>query len=288
MRTFKLLIVLFLLMPFLFATNSFSQSQVSQTISSSGLILTPPTSQKLLFQTDFSDITLGINANGRPSYFTYTDGSNFPFSSHINYQTSSARAEIVNDASATGGKALELEVYPGMPISDRCDANIYIQDLGITNELYVESRLKLREDYYLTSPGWHELVDLFSEWQGTGIPLDYMPLHVSGGPSQFYFTISLRYSPNDGTPNQIVWSRNSPVDLPRGEYFNLRYYVLRHPTNGKVKVWINDTLIFDVSGVETMLNEEFFTTPAKVYGGEVLPEKIAWCDSLEIYDGVPG
>jgi len=293
MRTFKLLMVLLLLTPLLFATNSFSQPHTSQIITSSGLIVTPPISQNLLFQTDFSDITLGTDSNGRPNHFVYTDGSAFPFSSHVNYQTSSARVAIVNDASAMGGKVLELEVYPGMPTRDRCDVNLWIQDLGITDEFYVDSRLKLRSDYDLEPPHdypiwspWHEIIDVFSEWKASSYYY-YMPLHVGMSGDNFTFALSLRYAHADLGTLETIWIESKTVQLPRGEFFHLRYYILRHPTNGAVKVWIDNTLVFDISGVPTMLNEDFFTTVEKVYGGEVLPEKKIWCDQIRIYDGVP-
>jgi hypothetical protein len=194
----------------------------------------------------------------------------------------------------SGRKALECEVYPNMPTHDRCDVNIYISDMPeISNEYYVDSMIKVRADYDLTNPHddaswnpWHEIADLFSEWD-YGVPYYYMPLHVGKNLDGFMLSLSLIYAPNDGTENTIIWKFSSSVNLPRGESFHLRYYVFRHPTDGLIKVWIDNTLVFNISEKPTMFREEYFTTPAKLYGGEILPEKKLWLDKLTIFDHEP-
>jgi hypothetical protein len=260
---------------------------------SSGIIVIPPKIQNLLFQTDFSDLILATDSTGKPNYFRYSDGTNLPLRSIINYQETSARVAIVNDLEALGGKAVEIEVYEGMPTADRCDVDFYIQDLGVTNEFYVDSILKLNGDYDLTNPHdnptwspWHEIADLISEW-AAGVPYYYIPLHVGKTLDGFKFTVSCRYAPNDGSSNTLIWSETNAVDLPRGEAFHLKYYVFRHPSEGIVKLWLDDVLIFNISGVPTMFRQNFFLIPEKVYGGEVLPEKKIWMEQLSIYDTEP-
>ncbi len=250
----------------------------------------------LKFETDFSDLTLGTDSNGRPSYFLYADGSTLPFRSHINYQTSSARTAIVDDIEAVGGKALELEVFQGQGTRERCDVNIYVSDLeGINDEFYVDAQLKLRSDYDMATPHdnptwapWHEIIDLTSEWKAHS-ECYYIPLHIGkrNADGSFSAALSVRHAHADTGPIDTIWVESKNVILPRGDFFHLCYYVLRHPTNGTIKVWINDTLVFDVSGKPTMLNDVFFTTPAKVYGGEILPEKKLWISHLTIHDSIP-
>jgi len=283
MRTFVLVFVLFPLCSFLITPTSLGLLQVSQNIPSSGVISTVVSTLK--FRTDFSDV---VSIEYRGLIFRGVS-----FRNVVNYEEGTARIEVVEDTSAQGGVSFYMEVFKGQPTHKRCDMNWYIRDLGVNQEFYIDSRLKLRADYDLAPPHdfptwgpWHEIMDLFSEWTSAE-PENYlyMPLILGKGPNGFKFSLSLR---KGGTDPYTLWSQSALVDVPRGEWFHLRFYIRRDRTNGVVKVWLNGQLMFDVSGVQTMgKSDEFFTTPAKLYGGEILPEKVLWVDSVEVHDGLP-
>jgi hypothetical protein len=83
----------------------------------------------------------------------------------------------------------------------------------------------------------------------------------------------------------------SDFPLPRGRWFNVQYYVYRHPTNGVLKVWIDGTLLFDANNISTKdpSTIDWLTTVGKIYydmHDTFSPYRI-WVDDLEIYNTQP-
>lgn len=233
------------------------------------------------FRTDFSDLVVEEHS------LKYKDGSPFPMRQNLNYEDGTATCEIVDDPSATGGKSFFMWVYKGQPTSTRFEINWHINDLGIVDEYFVVVRLKLREDYYLEPPldenpdawcGVHEILNPFSEWSANNLnPLmSYLWYYECiGGDQGFVFQID--------NATAIYHRSDVPTPIVKGEWFYLKTYVKRHRTDGVVKIWMDNTLLLDVSGVRTMELDDFYCIVAKLYDGRILPEKQLWVDTVEIY-----
>jgi hypothetical protein len=69
-----------------------------------------------------------------------------------------------------------------------------------------------------------------------------------------------------------------------GQWFKYEFYVVLHPTDGILKVWIDGRLLADVSGLKTTgyVGQSMLATIAKIYSSGALSYKL-WVDDLEIY-----
>lgn len=231
-----------------------------------------------VFHTDFTDVILSDGGTGRLSNFP-----EFPFRTNINYVVGSGQVSLSDGI-------LKMQVLDGMPTHDRCEFNSFIADMPeISNEYCVNMRIKLPAGYHLTTPhdyptwnGWHEIGNPYNEWNPSE---RYYDCHLVVGVG----TVSLvgRDNPMDGSNHINIWSESVNYMLPTGRFFDLRYYVVRHPSNGVVKVWVDNQLILEASNVPTMLRSEYYVQGPKLYGGEILPEKTVWLDSYTVYDQIP-
>lgn len=87
---------------------------------------------------------------------------------------------------------------------------------------------------------------------------------------------------------------NSNIPVPIESWFKLDYYVERHETNGKILMWVDDALVFNISGVCTkkhsnewhMKISDIDTYETEYYGGLNLPF-YQWVDDVEIWNGIP-
>lgn len=261
-------------------------SSYSHQISSFGTI-DYPRAPTLKFRTDFSD--LEIIGSPRPNRFQYVNGTPFPMRQHLNYEVGKARCEIIDDPTAIGGKSFFMEVFEGQPSHTRFEINWYLRDLGITDEFYIDVQLKLPLGYHLEAPsdyptwnGWHEIMNPVDEWTYDNPDVYMMHLGIVHRQTGHVLRLTLRTE-----QTRTVYYQGEVPFVPPSGWFHMKAYVKRHPTDGIVKVWINDALMFDVSHVRTMDREDFYAEVAKLYGGDILPAKQLWVNTVEIYGGLP-
>jgi hypothetical protein len=166
-----------------------------------------------------------------------------------------------------------------------------LQNLGITNEYFVSTWLYLPADWQLHLPkgdwNWYEIVQL----SGTGGPtyLPYSAVHIIQRDSTVA-TFDLDFDVRDTSGTLKTYKEIADYALPRGRWFNLQYYVFLDPTNGIVRVWIDDTLLWDGRNIPTKNPSE---SPRTQVGGiyysnadTFSPYRI-WVDDLQIYNTLP-
>ena len=180
----------------------------------------------------------------------------------------------------------------GMELTDitnsrRSEFDLYPTIAG--NEYFVSVWLYLPADWRLHTPNnWYELANPSFTNGPTFRP--YSAIHISQPDiTKDVFNLDLD---DRGTGNVLRnYAHVSNFALPRGRWFNLQYYVLLHPTNGTVKVWIDGALLFDINNLSTKSPSvaEWSTSIAKIYydtSDTFSPYRI-WVDDLEIYNAQP-
>lgn len=76
--------------------------------------------------------------------------------------------------------------------------------------------------------------------------------------------------------------------LPLGRWFKIEWYMLRHRTNGIIKCWVDNKLIFDVKGVKTKSVDEYEVGIGKIYYDPSDDTRHrSWVDNLEIWNALP-
>jgi len=185
-------------------------------------------------------------------------------------------------------RCLGLEILSG---GYRAEFNIHQLQNLVEKELFVSVWLYLPPDFSLHVPGidwnWDQIVNPYF----TGPPyLPYFSLDVIQ-PDITKPIFNLRFDNRDMSNKLTTIKQINNYPLPRGQWFNVQYYVLHDPVNGAIKFWINGELLFEVNGLATANPSvtEWFTTPAKIYyepSDTFSPYRI-WADDLQIYNGIP-
>jgi hypothetical protein len=177
----------------------------------------------------------------------------------------------------------------GMELTDisksrRNEFNILDLENLVGDELFVSVWLYLPADWPIqgSSNDW--------SWYSMAVPF------MEGGPAWApYSAIQIRQEPqfklavNYRGVDQVESFLDTHVDfpLPRGRWFNVQWYVFRHPTDGILKIWVDGMLVTNRSGLQTKgSTEEWFTTVAKIYynpNSKYSRFKI-WADDLEIWN----
>ena len=118
--------------------------------------------------------------------------------------------------------------------------------------------------------------------------------HSSYSDELFWVVEGLKYKGSGSPEYRTFRAFNLEVAVPRGRWFKLEEYVERHPTEGVVKVWVDDQLIFELSGVQTKYNTGNVKVAHMVGKVMVGNEDYGytypyyhWLDDLEIWDGMP-
>ena len=190
----------------------------------------------------------------------------------------------------SGSRCVGMELT-NITKSRRAEFNIMNLQNLVKNELFVSVWLYLPADWNLHSghDDWYEIVNPFFTGDPTYNP--YTAVHIypidNISPSAFH----LSFDGEDSSGTFISHADYASYSLPRGQWFNVQYYVYRDVSNGIDRVWIDGNLIFDVSGFSTQNPSisAWFTTPAKIYystADTFTPYRI-WVDDLEIYNTQP-
>lgn len=91
-------------------------------------------------------------------------------------------------------------------------------------------------------------------------------------------------------PNWSDWTRppkglqtyGSMTPVPLDRWFQLDTYILRHPTKGQIKVWVDKELIFDLREVRTKNDTDSWFTKLADVDAEPAPFEL-WVDDVEIW-----
>jgi hypothetical protein len=191
-----------------------------------------------------------------------------------------------NGLAHSGGRSVGMELYD-INQSRRSELNIFPEDL-VGNEFTVSAWYYLPADWSLNVPGidwnWCALMVLYSEYV-PGFD-NYVELHI-GQPdiNQERFNLSLFRRHTGFGAEAIATVEDFP--LPRGRWFQVQYYLKRHPTDGAIKVWVDGNLVFDLSGIMTQDRGTYKITVAKIYHDprDTVPHQL-WVDDLAIYRGL--
>jgi len=278
----KPLSVVVLLLPLLILSSpQVSLVNISESSTSPANGVTP------VFSTDFENVTRRspnlLNSGGIQDLFEYGGrGGARMWMEGLDRETPGITCH-------SGSRCVGMELTD-IAESRRNEFNIIIrpsnlEDL-IGNELFVSVWLYLPADWRLHSAyDWYELANPFFTGGPTYLP--YAALHILQ-PDITTDVFNLDFDVRDisGTIRTLGQIVNYP--LPRGRWFNLEYFVFRHPTEGIVRVWIDGTLLFNVNHLSTEDPSitSWFTTPAKIYydpSDKFSPYRI-WVDDLAIYN----
>jgi hypothetical protein len=192
---------------------------------------------------------------------------------------------LINDDTATGDTSVRFYLPES---SERVEFNCYFYDafseIRASEEICVVVRLRFPSGRSIGSRGWHEFFVIASEYADMESPFSWWGLLENSRSLLF----RMKHSAVPGASTETVWARQITSPIEGGEWFKLKVYMKRSSSNGIVKVWLDDELIFDISGVQTKgTRDSFYTQIHKVYGDEVYPQNEAWLDTLAIYDCLP-
>jgi hypothetical protein len=65
------------------------------------------------------------------------------------------------------------------------------------------------------------------------------------------YAAALAHRDASGLLSYVAMYQNFQNVLPIGRWFKFELYMLRHPTNGIYKCWVDGVKIFDLSGLDT-------------------------------------
>lgn len=174
--------------------------------------------------------------------------------------------------------------------SDRNEFNIANMETFVGPEFYVSLWLYRALDWVLPASGWYSTLCPFQSQ--IAVP---RPREPSIGLATYEPSTELFLGRNDflgvglGMSNWVEYLSYAFQALPKGRWVKFAWDVVLHPTQGKVKVWVDDVLICDASNVETTYysGQPMKTTIAKIYGTEGVGTYRLWVDDLQIWTGIP-
>lgn len=204
--------------------------------------------------------------------------------------------ELTSDKAATGSRSL----YMRQNLAED-GAQARLQFFGNDNKFGTE--ILTRRAYFVPSTNLRNLTreDESVSIAGTretrnsivtiGHPdgVDFsMPLYlVRRGPELVFAQAIVDYSAG---PNWSDWTRppkglltyGAMTACPLDRWFQLDVYILRNPSKGKIKVWLDDKLIFDLSNVRTKNDAARWFTKLADVDTEPAPFEL-WVDNVEIW-----
>lgn len=177
--------------------------------------------------------------------------------------------------------------------SHRAEFDLMDMDEVVGDELSISVWLYFPEDYNQNVPGidwnWHEFFVIYSH-DNPGAPRPYLRLIVSQPDitkKEFKLSLGGRAEYINGSDGYLYAEENN-FPFPIGEWFNLHYYLYRHPTDGIVKIWFDGDLVFNEQFVRTKEEEDYGykITIGKLYFEPSEPNaQHLWVDDLQVYKG---
>ncbi len=181
----------------------------------------------------------------------------------------------------TGEKSIGLALHD-IEKSRRAELTIFPQNY-LSEAYFVSYWVYLPGDWGLFDPSidwdWFEIGNPFISG---GTP--YAAIHItSPDTQQEFYTINLDVRNEEGKMNTYGKKR---MRLPKERWFNIRYYVHRDRENGAIKLWFDDQLIGEQSGIPTMRSttKDFTISIAKIYHeiGDTSQHQL-WIDDLQLF-----
>lgn len=252
----------------------------------------PPSGDGLVYSTDFEDVTVtGSNYLSLTCshYMEMRNGGIFWIENSNNPSGSDAPTP------RSGTRCLGMQTPNNFGSAIRAEFNLMSLHTWQLppNEIFVSVWLYFPSDWALsrTDYNWFELMDALVDPNGPGY-YPKLPLHITKNPSTGAYALTLRYYPSLGNGYDLGSIQNFVV--PRGEWFNIKFYVKRATSDAIVKMWIstsyygNDYVLADVSGYSMDLyGDDWYVTVAKSYmDGDGNYHRV-WCDDLEIWSRIP-
>jgi len=186
----------------------------------------------------------------------------------------------------SGTNCIGLELFD-IQRSRRCEFVLYPGQL-VKQQYYLSCWLYIPTNWGLFAPhidwDWYELANPYSH---AGQP--YSSVHIRNpDPTQHWYTVALAGRDKRGKGFTIAAQR---VELPKGRWFHLAYYVRHHTKNGAVALWFDGRFIGERSGFSTAhrsKNKPLTISIAKIYHerSDTVPHQL-WIDDLEIHTTPP-
>jgi hypothetical protein len=170
----------------------------------------------------------------------------------------------------------------------RAEFNIVNLNSLITGSgFYVSCYIFLPTTYYINkTDAWASMGDAFMT---SSVDTPYCNFMLERPYVNGDYRMYMGYRDTSGTMHQM--GTRYPFAFASsylGAWHHLEYYVkLDTGTNGEVKYWLDGTLLFSITGIQTKnLSYDWFTTPIKLYyslGEGPAGGNYIWLDDLQIY-----
>ncbi len=253
----------------------------------SGFVLLPraDSTAKKVYSTDFESVTkknAAVLDMGIDNLFVFDNSAASMFMDDGSKRPNSP-------VPRSGNRDVCLEITEGY----RNEFNLMNMQNLVQKELFVSVWLYLPVDFQMHLPNgnWFEIANPFVTAE-TFTP--YFALHISQESTAPEFSLQLYQ--RDVNRDPCVLKDIYSIDLPRGRWFNLQYYVYHDATNGVIKVWLDDPAmqnqpIIEVNDVDMASSSStaWYTTIAKIYHDpkDTYSPYQLWVDDLEVWNGMP-
>lgn len=242
----------------------------------------------LIFHTDFENITK-----------TDDHHLSIPIDHNFYFQGEGGASMWMEGLDRTGGptphsgsRCVGMELFD-IDLSKRNEFDIEDLYTTVGDEIFVSAWLYFESNLTLLFPemtwgNYFEFVSLFKECNKPHyrpylcISLCQFPDYA---PQQFDLEVRGRHL--DGT--QYTLDRIHNFSIPLGRWFNVKFYLSRHKTDGVETIWIDDVLISNRTGIVTkVLIDNYLIQVGKIYHSfDDHTHRKIWIDDLEIYKGTP-
>jgi hypothetical protein len=253
----------------------------------------------LVYATDFESVTkvdayhlnLGNDINGVPMQNTFTHDS-----SGATMWIEGVDRHTPGVTCHSGSRCIGMETGTGGTSSNRLEFNIldlethFGSGADLTGkEMYISVWLYLAS---FSAPDWYLFTATYQSQAANPnegnlyLPIEEWQMWNSSG---VFDTVATWGTGTTGPWAQIKLNDISGWHPPLGHWFNVKYYVYFHPTQGIVKGWIDNTLMINASNIETLgyAGQTMLTTIAKDYHSASSTLYQMWVDDLQVYNSLP-
>lgn len=198
-----------------------------------------------------------------------------------------AAMRIGTDFARSGGRCVEMELTD-ISSSKRNQFELTGVSDYVGDEMYSKAWLYLPPGWGVdsgSSDNWYTIATIYQENGVNGYP--YMDVKIKQpDPAQTKYNVEVSGKDVYGDP--IVLGQLFNFPLRRGSWFSLDMYLVRHETNGAVRVVMDDYEVVDKENVATKSGDTWSMSIAKIHydPADTDPHKI-WVDDVSLYAGVP-
>ena len=181
--------------------------------------------------------------------------------------------------------------------SYRCELDLFQNDLGCSNSVFVDEWLYLPSTFTVTHSNQGEYYILF-QFEGsysTGCyPIFSLLIGAQNSDGTFPIMIGARdytgtpinggsFTGQGGTTYTYLQMLYSHFALPRGQWFHFQWYQTVS-TNGTIQAWINGVMVGNVSNINTSTQgtQWYINTDIYFNSDDMTIHKL-WIDDISIY-----